>query len=455
MPLSLDRRRFLAGALVLPLATWRGPALAQEVAEIPATRAGQHLAWTIDQLNTGADGLSTQDVESRFAETWLEELSARDLIKTFKNMSPDLKPVSLARLEGGATDQHATALLNTSVGFYRINLACEFDDPWKINDYWFQPVSVPQPPDRPRTWQGITSRMGRIAPLSGMWAGEIVDGVSHEIASHRPDELTPIASTFKLYVLATLGKLVTEGRINWSDVVTIDDSLRSLPSGLLHYEPAGSTFPLEYVAERMTAESDNTATDHCIHVCGRETVERNLVSFGHSTPLKMQPLMYTREWFAIRIRWSSDEIDAYLSAPIPERRTILEEVVDPIADTLVEWEEWPGPAESDRIEWFASPGDLGRLLGHLQQYAINPATAPVGNALSYNNGICFDPADWSFVGFKEGYETGLKVLTWLLQRRDGRWFGLTGYVHDLTDEINGEALKEMMMASAALLAKHP
>jgi hypothetical protein len=455
MPLSLDRRRFLAGALVLPLAMWHGPVEAQEPQEIPATHAGQHLAWTIDQLNNGADGLTTQDIEARFTKGWLEALSARDLIKTFQNMSPDLKPVSLARLEGGATDQHATALLTTNAGYYRINLACEFDDPWKINDYWFQPVAIPQPPARPRTWQGITSRMSRIAPYSGMWAGEIIDGVSYEIASYRRDELTPIASTFKLYVLASLGKLVAEGRINWSDTVTIENGLRSLPSGLLHYEPAGSTFPLEYVAERMTAESDNTATDHCIHVCGRQTIERDLVSFGHSTPLKMQPLMYTREWFAIRMRWSSDEIDSYLSAPIPERRTILEEVVDPIADTLVEWEEWPGPAESDRIEWFASPGDLGRLLGHLQQYAVSQPTLPVGNALCYNNGICFDPADWKLVGFKEGYETGLKVLTWLLQRQDGRWFGLTGYVHDLTQEIDGESLKEMMLASAALLANHP
>ena len=454
MPSSFDRRRLLAGALMLPLAKLPVLVTAQETTEIPDTNAGRHLAWTIENLNSGGDGLSRKDVEARFTEGYLDALSADDLIETFEVMSPDLKPVSLNRLEGGATERHATALLNTSAGFYRINLTCEFDDPWKINDYWFQPVSVPVPPDRPRTWQGIASRMERIAPLAGLYAGEIVDGVSTEIASYRRDELTPIASTFKLYVLASLGKLALEGRIAWSDLVEIENDFRSLPSGLLHYEPAGSTFPLEYVAERMTAESDNTATDHCIHVCGRETVERNLTQFGHTTPLAMRPLMFTREWFAIRIRWDSDEIDDYLALSIPEKREVLEYIVEPIADTLVEWETWPGPAESDRIEWFASPGDLGRLLGHLQQFAVNPDSAPVANALSYNNGMCFDPDSWSFVGFKEGYETGLKVMTWLLQRRDGRWFGLTGYVHDLGDEINGEALKEMMCASAALLATH-
>ena len=454
MPFSLDRRRLLAGAIMLPLATLRVPVEAQSTTEIPDTVAGRYLNWTIDQLNSGGQDLTIKDVEERFTEGYLEALSAEDLIATFATMSPALKPVSLCRLEGGATDQHATALLYTSDGYYRINLACEFDDPKKINDYWFQPVAAVIAPDRPRSWQGISSRMSRIAPNAGLFAGEIINGETIEISSYRRDELTPIASTFKLYVLASLAKLVLEGRINWSDIVRIDNKFRSLPSGLLHYEPAGSQYPLEYVAERMTAESDNTATDHCIHVCGRETIERNLTEFGHGTPLRMQPLMYTREWFAIRIRWTSDEIDGYLDSPIPERREILESVVEPIADTLVEWEEWPGPAESDRIEWFASPGDLGRLLGHLQQYATDPATEPVANALSYNNGMCFDPDAWSFVGFKEGYETGLKVMTWLLQRRDGRWFALTGYVHDLTTEIDGAALKEVLAAAAELLASH-
>ncbi len=454
MPLLFDRRRLLAGALLLPAATLSVPVRAQETIDVPDTNAGRHLAWTIENLNSGGEDTSVEDIEARFTEGYLNALSAEDLIDTFAVMSPDLKPVSLNRLEGGATDQHATALLNTSAGYYRINLACEFDEPRKINDYWFQPVAIPAAPERPRTWQGINSRMSRIAPLAGLYAGEIVDGTTYEIASYRPDELTPIASTFKLYVLASLGRLALEGQIAWTDIVTIENDLRSLPSGLLHYEPAGSTFPLEYVAERMTAESDNTATDHCIHVCGRETIERDLFQFGHSSPLAMQPLMYTREWFAIRIRWNSDEIDEYLDLSIPEKREVLEHIVDPLADTLVEWETWPGPAESDRVEWFATPADLGRLLGHLQRYATNPATAPVANALSYNNGMCFDPQSWSFVGFKEGYETGLKVMTWLLQRRDGRWFGLTGYVHDLGSEIDGEALKEMMAASAALLARH-
>lgn len=452
MPLVLNRRRLLAGAAALPLVGLWAPASGQS--EIPDTRAGRQLAWTIEQLNNGGAGLSRSDVESRFTDEYIEALPAQRLIETFATMSTSLKPVTLARLEGGATDQHASALLATKSGYWRINLALEFEEPYRIDDYWFETVPIPQPPERPRTWSGIVSRMSRISPSSYLFAGEIIDGVPHEIAGYRVDDLSPIASTFKLYVLATLGQQVEAGLHSWSDPVEIRDELRSLPSGKLHYEPAGSRFPLEYVAERMTAESDNTATDHCMSVAGREAIERSLVSFGHTRPLATMPMLFTREWFAIRMRFSKAQIDDYLGASIAERRSILVDKVGPIADTLAEWEPWPGPADSDRIEWFASPGDLARLVGHLQQFALRPAAAPVGNAFSYNPGIVFDPTAWSYVGFKEGYETGLKAMTWLLQRRDGRWFTLIGIVHDLEEEIDGAALREMMVASAALLATH-
>ncbi len=78
---------------------------------------------------------------------------------------------------------------------------------------------------------------------------------------------------------------------------------------------------------------------------------------------------------------------------------------------------------------------------------------PVANAFSLNPGVVYPPDDWAFVGFKEGYETGLKVMIWLLQRVDGRWFTLIGMIHDQTQEINGPGLKTLMDAAVTLLAK--
>jgi len=153
------------------------------------------------------------------------------------------------------------------------------------------------------------------------------------------------------------------------------------------------------------------------------------------------------------MRFTSDQIGDYLAASVSERRAILKDEVDPIAATLTEDEFWPGPAESDRMEWFATAGDLSRAVAYLQPYAASPEMQPVANAFSLNPGVVYPPDDWAYVGFKEGYETGLKVMIWLLQRVDGRWFTLIGMIHDQTQEINGPGLKTLMDAAVTLLAK--
>jgi len=451
-----NRRRLLAGVVTLPLAARRTaiPAAAASAVAIPDTRAGRQLAWTIEQLNSGGAGLKEGAVAERFSPVYLSGLPASGIIETFAILQPVMAPVTLARLEGGATDQHAYALLKTKGGFWRVRLALELDEPYRINDYFFEEVTIPEAPDRPRSWAGITSHFKTIAPRASYLAAEIVNGVPIPIAGYREDASTPIASAFKLYVLATLAAQVESGEHAWSDTVTLTDRLRSLPSGSLYYEPAGSRYPLEYIAERMIAESDNTATDHAMGVAGRDAIEADLTRFGHADPASTQPFLFTREWFAMRMRFTEEQIDAYVGASIPERRDILTQDVDPLADTLLEWEPWPGPAESDRIEWFASAADLARVIGHLQRFATTEATTPVANALGLNPGIPFDPDDWSYIGFKEGYETGLKAMTWLLQRPDGRWFTLIGIIHDKKQEIDGATLRELMTAAAKLLARH-
>jgi hypothetical protein len=448
------RRSLIAGAAALAIAPAIAPSTRAAQVAIPATRAGVQLQWIVDQLNSGGKDLKKADVTPHFTPAYLSALDEQGLIDTFAAMNPVVAPVTIARVEGGITDQHANVLLFTDEGYWRINLSLEFNDPYLIDTFYFDTVTVPDTPDKPKSWGGMKPYFESIAPGSAFIAGEIINGEFSQISEYNSDEEFPIASSFKLFVLGAMATQVAAGEHAWSETVTISDDFRSLPSGLLYYEPAGSTYPLEYIVERMTAESDNTATDHTIFTANRNRVELELGRLGHSRPNMMTPLMYTREWFAMRIHFDDDQVSRYVNATTAERRSILEHTVDPLADTLQEWDEWPGPAHSDEIEWFASVSDLAHVLTRLQGFAVSEPTAVVGNALSLFPGIVFDPADWSFVGFKEGYETGLKVMNWLLQRTDGRWFVLVGLIHDLEQEIDGEQLHLLMNAAAALLAKH-
>jgi hypothetical protein len=134
---------------------------------------------------------------------------------------------------------------------------------------------------------------------------------------------------------------------------------------------------------------------------------------------------------------------------------MLRREIDPLADSLWDGEDWPGPYLIDTIEWFASAGDLCRAMAALHEMASQPGLAPVAGALSLEPGIVFDPAIWTYVGHKSGYETGVKSNVWLLQRSDGRWFVLAGIINDPRKEINGAGLADLMVAATALLAKTP
>jgi hypothetical protein len=216
--------------------------------------------------------------------------------------------------------------------------------------------------------------------------------------------------------------------------------------------PIGSEYPLSYFAEQMISKSDNTATDHLIARLGRAQVESAFSVMGQSDPTVNVPLMFTREWFALRMRFSDDELRDYLDSTDDERLAFLQDVADPVADTIVETEPWPGSNWASQIEWFASSGDLCRALAYLQMHGERPGMQPVLNALSLEPEIVFDPTVWSYVGYKGGYETGVMSENFLLQRADGRWFAISAVIMDPNAEINGDGLRSLIVTAAQNLA---
>jgi hypothetical protein len=426
------------------------PALA-----IPDTPAGTQLTWALDQVNGGATSLQASDVAARFAADFLAALPAASLIGVLQNLAGPLAPVTVARFEGGVTATRARALLTTATGqTWRVQLGVEPDPPYRIDDLFFEPVALPQPVDHaPKSWKGLDSRLKKVAPEVSFVAAEVSDGACEPLAQLNPDQPLAIASAFKLYVLGTLAYQIEQGELSWNDPLTIQPDLKSLPSGDMRLEPDGAQFPIRAFADQMVSNSDNTAADHLISLLGRETVEQFMPVMGHHEPELNQPLLLTREWFAIKLRFTPDELASYLKRSEASKRSVLSKQVDPLADTLGDDEEWLSPTDIDTIEWFASAGDLCRAIAFLHAQAAQPDMEPVADALSLNPGIPWDTATWRYVGYKGGYETGVKSYVWLLQRADGRWFALTAIINDPKQEIDGNTLRDLMVTAVDLLAK--
>lgn len=233
------------------------------------------------------------------------------------------------------------------------------------------------------------------------------------------DEPLALGSTVKLYVLAALAEDVKAGRREWDDVVAL--TAKSYPSGRLQDWPQGAPLTLHTLASLMIAISDNTATDQLIAVLGRARILKLMRDSGHANPGANDPFLTTRELFVLKTmdpvfldRWRSRTPDAMAATEA------LLNAANPTRDA-VNAAFAQGPRAID-IEWFASPGDLAKLLAHMRKtadpeafaiMAINPSASPAIKA------------GWTYIGFKGGSEPGVLNLTWLLTDKAGRDWILT------------------------------
>lgn len=420
---------------------------------IPGTAAGEQLRWALEQVNSGGNDLTEASLTERFTSQFLAELPPQQLASVFRDYLAPAAPMEIARFEGGVTERHANALLQTSGGLWRVTLSVALDSANQIEALFFEPVLLPaMPANPPRNWSELKQRANALAPQVSFIAAEIAGGQCEPLARVDVEESLAIASTFKLYVLGELARQVAAGTATWKEPLALSADLISQPNGEMRYQPVGAEFPLSHYVEQMISHSDNTATDHLIARLGRGNVENAFAAMGQLEPARNVPLMMTREWFAMKMRFSDDAIDAYKASDDATQQQILTGDAAPIASTLQEWEPWPAFRAIDSVEWFASAGDICRAMAWLQAAGNRPETAPVFDSLSLEPGMILDPAVWSYVGYKGGYETGVLSHTWLLQRTDGRWFVIAAIANDKQRDIDGFTMMQLMVSAAALLA---
>lgn len=285
-----------------------------------------------------------------------------------------------------------------------------------------------------------------LAALPGevsFWFGPIEGG--DPVLSQMPNAQMAIGSTFKLYVLATLGREVAEGKRNWSDVVTLPDT-RSFPSGMTQDWPEGAPMTLMSLANLMISISDNTATDALIDVLGRDAVLKTLIASGHADPARNDPFLKTRELFLLKAG-PEDRLAAYRAGDAKARAAILAAIETPeLAMDQVQEAFSGGPVALD-VEWFASAADLASLFRYMRKTA-DPKTF---EAMGINIGVTDDTREnWSYIGYKGGSEPGVLNLTWLLTDSAGRDHALVLSWNNSEAEVDLSTINLIAMRILAL-----
>mgnify|MGYP000185408410 CR=1 FL=1 len=253
----------------------------------------------------------------------------------------------------------------------------------------------------------LTASIGETLNLLAAMPGAVSYAITRDgepIHDHDADERLAVGSAFKLAVLSALADGIEAGTHRWDDVLRLEPSDKSLPSGRLQDFPAESPFTLHTLAAAMIAESDNTATDMLIRLLGRELVAERL---------RTETVLTTREFFTLKA--DPDLARRYAEAGTDGRMAIIGEIAerDLPSPTLVMG------AHDKGIEWYVSNATLCELAGAvrgLDVFEINPGPVDAGR--------------WRSVAYKGGSETGVLNLTAALAGENGHTFCVSVTVND-------------------------
>ncbi|MBT0566710.1 serine hydrolase [Williamsia sp. CHRR-6] len=386
-------------------------------APVPTGAAVEQLRWFVSvspRLAPGQVPLPDNELRARFSDA-----AYRGLGGSAAAINAKLAPfadLTLEFLRAADTPTTAHAVVGSAGGDLAATVTVDADG--RISGLLFTPR-----PAAPASWSQLDQRLRALAPRASIAVDEIdpTSGVAprcRPVHGVDPDTRRPLGSAFKLYVLGALADAVRAGRIRWDDSVAVRDDWKSLPSGVLQNDPAGTRISYRRLADLMISISDNTAADHLINTLGRSAVQSVLTRFGNSDPAASTPFLTTRELFVLKTSRYPQDAQAYLATPPDRREQALSALADtPFGDTA----SWVAPREIDRLEWFGSPSDICRAFAGLTRASATATGAPVGAALSINDGgLLLSPTAFPRVWFKGGSEPGVLTLNYLAGTPDGR-----------------------------------
>jgi len=380
---------------------------------LPSTTLQEQVEWVIDRL-IKANDVGIDEVEARFAAEFLEEITAEQLIASTRALNDDV--LEWRTLQVAQTDQtKATALIEADE--VPLNLTLNIDEAGQITFLLFQPAAAPR-----GSIDEVLADMEATGDASLLVAEVRDDRTCSIIFRHDVDRANPIASDFKLYVLAALATAIEDGTVSWNDPLRIDRSLQSLPTGTFQELTAGTVKTVREHADAMISMSDNTATDHLIALLGRDAVAAAMIELGHSDPALNIPFLSTLEMFKLKLALSDEDLATYLDYNPRQRAVYLDTELDGVVIAPEAVAAWTTAHRIDTLEWYATPGDLCLAIAALTETSSTAVRLPLRDILSMNPGIPQDPDTWPYVAFKGGGEPGVLSLAWYAEREDGRAF---------------------------------
>ena len=416
----------------------------------PTGPVNDQLAWVLSALADPDTTLTEAEITDHFSPAFLEAVEPALLTVTMAQLSATGQRFD--RFDGPPSEHAAVAVIESGEGRWsRLQINVDEEAPHLILGLLITPAPQLDPAwTPPESWARIALDFDELGHPFSIHAAQLDSGGCNTLFEHRGDEPFPVASAFKLFVLATLADAVAAGDMSWDDVIAIQDQLKSLPTGRLHNEAAGTELTLREYAELMISISDNTATDHLISHLGRERVHGMIEAVGHHDPSLMNPLYMTHELFALKLLTAPDDVADFLELDRDARQAYLDELEFDFGTAMFGAGFWTTPRRPE-LEWFASGEDMCNVMHRLSQQASEPAGHALRQILAINPGLALEGDRFSWVGFKGGSEPGVFSGTWLFGTPDDAWYVLSITLADWQNLIDQESAVEIITNATYLL----
>jgi beta-lactamase class A len=347
-----------------------------------------------------------------FSEQFLRQVPAIQLTTIAQQMTRQTGPCTGIRIVERASAYQVRAEAATQQGFViPVLLTVAAAPPYRIEGLFLRPPVKPQ-----RTVADVVSAFRSLSGRISLTIKDLANG--GVIAAVDTSAVLPMGSTFKLYVLGELLRVVRRGERRWTDVVSLDTVWRSLPSGRLHTWPHGSPLTLHTLASMMISESDNTATDALIRLLGPDMISRHQTAMGHGQAYLNRPFLTTLQ--AFKLKYADTAMARAYEVAIPSER---QAIVDRLDNTISHASIQPGAGIVfvETIEWFATTSELCRAMDWFRLDAERTGDDTALRILGINSGVPVSAA-WRHHCYKGGSEPGMINMTYLLQHASGTWY---------------------------------
>jgi Beta-lactamase enzyme family len=410
----------------------------------PATPAGAQLGWLIAAM--AHLPMSEAEVRTHFDPGYLAIASPAALSQWLQGLNEWLEAGTGAKLVSIKVDEPSMVVAVVSGGGagLRARVGLTVGSRGLIGDLDISPAMAGPVPD---TWAGVDAALRSVAPQVRLLVADVSNGSCKPVHSIKPDTAAPFGSVLKLYVLHALGNAVAAGKVSWDQPLTVTAQLKSLPSGVLQYEPDGTQISVLDAAAKMISISDNTAADMLINLVGRSAVEAALTEAGMANPSLNRPFLTTRETFILTLEQWPTLANRYLAADEAGKRAFLANTVDrlPLPDVAA-MKALSTRGDMRGLGWFASASDICRAYASLAALARRPELSPIGQVLSLNDDILeLDPAQWQTTWRKGGVGPGVLALAYLATTQTGQSYVVTLFIENRSQPIDPATAGRVML----------